>query len=240
MLKLIYIFSLQLLLFTIICFNSTSRANDFDMALAAANKGDYETARRLWEALAEQGDILAEYNIGYMNFNGHGGVKNYKEAIKWYTLSALHGNNIARYTLGVIYENGDVIDKDYKLAEAWYQLAADEGYGKAQLNLGMLYMDNTGGIKNYNKGIKLIKLAAENGQLKAYFNLGLLYNDGKLLPKNDFLSYIFFTIASNDKNIINANIEKKFVAKNLSSKQIVNAEKIVSDCIQQKFKDCNF
>ena len=227
------------LLIALILVNNASFANDFDRALDAVNKGDYETARKLWQPLADQGNSLAEYNIGYMNYHGHGGAKNYKEAIKWYTVSALHGNNVARYTLGVIYESGNVIEKDYKLAEAWYQLAAEEGYGKAQFNLGMLYLDDKGEITNYQEGLRLIRLAAENGQSKAQFNLGIFYKEGKFLTKNDFLAYIWFTIASEDKAIINANAEKKLVAKNLSGKQLVDAKKVVVGCIQHAFKDCN-
>ena len=230
----------SIIVFILICFNNASIANDFDTALAAANKGDYETARRVWKPLAEHGDVLAEYNIGYMNYNGHGGAKNYKEALKWYTLSALHGNNVARYALGVIYESGDIVEKDYKLAAAWYQLAANEGYGKAQFNLGMIYIRDEIGNSKYNEGLKLIHDAAKSGQSKAHFNLGIFYRDGELLTKNDFKSYIWLTIASNDKNILNAITEKELVSKNLSPEQILNGEKIAIDCIQQKFKNCNF
>ena len=226
------------LLIALIIVNNASFANDFDRALDAANKGDYETARKLWQPLADQGHSLAEYNIGYMNYHGHGGAKNYKEAIKWYTISALHGNNVARYTLGLIYESGNITVKDYKLAAAWYQLAAKEGYGKAQFNLGMLYLDDKVGITNYQEGLRLIRLAAENGQSKAQFNLGIFYKEGRFLIKNDFLAYIWITIASEDKAIINANAEKKLVSINLSSKQLADAEKIAVSCIQRKIISC--
>jgi len=230
----------SIVLFTLIYFNNASIANDFDMALAAANKGDYETARRLWEPLAEQGDVQAQYNIGYMNYNGHGGANNYNEALKWYTLSALHGNNIARYTLGVIYESGDIVEKDYKLAAAYYLLAANEGCGKAQFNLGMIYINDQTEIKNFNEGLKFIRLAAESGQSKSHFNLGIFYKDGKLLPKDYFLSYVWLTIASLDKNMKHANIEKELASRNLTLRQIADAEKIAFDCIQREFKNCNF
>ena len=228
----------SIIVFILICFNNASIANDFDTALAAANKGDYETARRLWKPLAEHGDVLAEYNIGYMNYNGHGGAKNYKEALKWYTLSALHGNNVARYALGVIYESGDIVEKDYKLAAAWYQLAANEGYGKAQFNLGMIYIRDEIGNTKYNEGLKFMRLAAESGQSKAHFNLGIFYRDGKLIPKDYFLSYVWLTIASFDKNMKNANIEKELASRNLTLQQIADAEKIAFDCFHKKFKGC--
>ena len=238
MIKQIRNFLFQTIIFFLMYSNTASRANDFDKALEAANRGDYYTARRLWQPLAEQGDALAEYNIGHMHYNGHGGNKDYREAVKWYTLSALHGNNIARYALGVIYESGEIVETDYKLAAAWYQLAANEGYGKAQFNLGMLYISDEVETKNYNEGLKLIRLAAESGQSKAHFNLGVLYRDGKLLPKDYFLSYAWLTIASFDKNMKHVNIEKEFASRNLTLRQIAEADKIAFDCFHKKFKGC--
>ena len=219
--------------------NTASRANDFDKALEAANRGDYYTARRLWQPLAEQGDALAEYNIGYMHYNGHGGNKDYGEAVKWYTLSALHGNNIARYALGVIYESGEIIDKDYKYAEAWYKLAADAGYGKAQFNLAMLYLEKKIIGNNSEAAIKYLNLAAENGLSKAQYNLGKLYQEGILLPKNDQLAYIWLSLASLDKNLKSSDIDRDNVKKNLSSEQVLNAEIVTFDCVQKNFKFCN-
>lgn len=239
MIKQIRNFLFQIIIFFLMYSNTASRANDFDKALEAANRGDYYTARRLWQPLAEQGDALAEYNIGYMHYNGHGGNKDYGEAVKWYTLSALHGNNIARYALGVIYESGEIIDKDYKYAEAWYKLAADAGYGKAQFNLAMLYLEKKIIGNNSEAAIKYLNLAAENGLSKAQYNLGKLYQEGILLPKNDQLAYIWLSLASLDKNLKSSDIDRDNVKKNLSSEQVLNAEIVTFDCVQKNFKFCN-
>ena len=63
-----------------------------DAADAAYAKGDYATALRLLRPLADQGDAVAQYNLGVMHANGHGVPQNYAEAAKWYRLAADQGD----------------------------------------------------------------------------------------------------------------------------------------------------
>jgi len=48
---------------------------DFQKGLAAAQKGDFVTALREWEPLAEQGDADAQFNLGIMYANGQGVIQ---------------------------------------------------------------------------------------------------------------------------------------------------------------------
>ena len=43
----------------------SAQAQDFDRGLAAAQSGDFATALKEWRPLAEQGDALAQYNLGH-------------------------------------------------------------------------------------------------------------------------------------------------------------------------------
>jgi TPR repeat protein len=47
-------------------------AADFDTGVAAAKKGDYAAALREWTPLAEQGDAVAQFNLGVMYQQGQG------------------------------------------------------------------------------------------------------------------------------------------------------------------------
>ena len=79
---------------------------DLDKGWDAYEKGDYETALREFQPLAEQGDAVAQYFLGLLYYNGFGVVQDYQQALKWYTLSAEQGDSDAQYNLGVIYSNG--------------------------------------------------------------------------------------------------------------------------------------
>ena len=68
-----------------------SDAQDFDRGVSAYNDGDYPTALREFRLLAEQGDALAQYNLGVMYGNGQGLPQNYQLAYMWFNLAAGKG-----------------------------------------------------------------------------------------------------------------------------------------------------
>ena len=53
-------------------------------------------------SLANAGDATAEYNLGSMYYKGEGVIKDYKEAVKWFTKAAEQGFAMAQFTLGVM------------------------------------------------------------------------------------------------------------------------------------------
>ena len=68
-----------------------SESADFQKGFAAYNSGDYATALREWEPLAQQGDANAQSNLGQMYRQGKGVPQDDKTAVKWYTLAAKQG-----------------------------------------------------------------------------------------------------------------------------------------------------
>jgi len=69
----------------------------FDEGLAAAKRRDYTTALREFRPLAEQGDALAQHNLGFMYYNGWGVPRDYVRAHKWWSLAAANGLKDAAY-----------------------------------------------------------------------------------------------------------------------------------------------
>lgn len=64
----------------------------FDEGLAAAKRGDYATALREFHLSAEQGNALAQHNLGFMYYNGRGVKRDYVQAHKWWGLAAANGH----------------------------------------------------------------------------------------------------------------------------------------------------
>ena len=77
---------LPVLLLTLLVGNSAFSA-DFQKGLTAAQSGDFATALREWKPLAEQGNVDAQFNLGWMYDTGQGVLQNYKTAVKWWRLS---------------------------------------------------------------------------------------------------------------------------------------------------------
>jgi predicted aspartyl protease len=106
-------------------------ASPLDDAFVAYNRGDYATATRLYQQLADKGSATAQLNLGIMYTNGQGVAQNYAEAVKWYGLAANQGLAPAQHALAVMYTNGQGVPQNYVLAYKWFSLSAAQGYTEA-------------------------------------------------------------------------------------------------------------
>ena len=76
---------------------------------------------------AEQGDAIAQFNLGVMYDNGRGVTQDYARAIAWYKKAAEQGNASAQFNLGLMYAKGRGVPQDYVRAHMWWNLAAALG-----------------------------------------------------------------------------------------------------------------
>ena len=76
---------------------------------------------------AEQGDALAQYNLGGMYDEGQGVPQNDVEAAKWYRRAAEQGIANAQYNLALMYHDGLGVPLDYVQAFKWFDIAARGG-----------------------------------------------------------------------------------------------------------------
>ena len=68
-----------------------------------------------------------------MYYLGEGVLQDYKEALRWYRLSAEQGNANAQGNLAVLYAFGDGVIKDYVYAHMWGNIASMNGNDKGAL-----------------------------------------------------------------------------------------------------------
>ena len=104
---------------------------DFEKGAAAAQSGDFATALKEWQPLAEQGHADAQYNLGMIYQNGYGVIQDYAEAVRWYRLAAEQGFANAQNNLGVTYETGQGVLQNNILSHMWYNIASENGYKKS-------------------------------------------------------------------------------------------------------------
>jgi TPR repeat protein len=100
--------------------------------------------------LAEQGDMEAQFNMGFAHKNGievsdAGELKivthGYKEAFEWFTKAAEQGHVDAQNSLGLMCKEGlATLQNDYEAFD-WFTKAAEQGHADAQNNLGLIYRD---------------------------------------------------------------------------------------------------
>ena len=140
---------------------------DYKAGEDAYNRGDFATALREWRPLAEQGDALAQYNLGMLYRKGRGVPQDDVQARQRYEKAAAQGQAKAQYNLGTLYLNGSGVPKDYQQALRWFRMAADQGEALAQTKIAIMYDDGQGVPHDFVQAHKWYNLAATNGDKPA-------------------------------------------------------------------------
>ena len=143
------------------CFFSISALAERDIV--------YETTM-----LAEWGKTTSQYELGLMYYKGQGVEQNYKEAFKWFRLSAQKGLADAQFYLGLMYYEGKAVARNYSNALYLFLVAAKQGQTEAQFILGDMYMSGHGIQKNHIKAYAWTSIAYKNGNDRAEQNLLIL------------------------------------------------------------------
>lgn len=135
-----------------------------------------QSARKIYEHFARQGDKNAQLKLGYLYEKGIGGKVDFATAKDWYKKSARQNQPQAQFLLARLYQLGKVDNlPNIKLAKKWYQ-AASTVYPRAALALGFLYDTAE---DNYQQAAINYKFAEEHNELLGAFNLGLIYERGQ-------------------------------------------------------------
>src|SRR2546427_2943265 len=86
------------LVLLIVCLATPAWA-DYWAGVDAYNRGDYETALREWQPLAEGGHAQAQVNLGWLYVNGKGVPQDYATARQLFEKAAAQGQTEAQYNL---------------------------------------------------------------------------------------------------------------------------------------------
>ncbi len=152
-------------------------ADTGNRAKAAYEKGDFETARRLYQGMAQRGNDAAMLPLAVMCVKGQGGPVDNVEAVKWFRVLAGNGNREAQFGLGLAYDNGSGVKQDYAEALGWYRKSAEQGSPAACVNLGGLYLDGHGVATDRVEAQKWFILAGPLGQKNRAMMDGALTED---------------------------------------------------------------
>ena len=106
---------------------------DFRAGLSAFNGGDFVTAMRLWQPLADRNDARSQAGIGFMYHRGLGVKTDDAQAAFWLRKAAEQGQAEGQLMLGSLYFFGLGVPQSYTTAYAWCELAQDNGQAEAQI-----------------------------------------------------------------------------------------------------------
>lgn len=92
---------------------------------------NYDEALEYFEKAANNGQMLAQYNLAKMYLNGNGTSKNPQIAAQWFMKAARQGDAAAQYMIGKMYLEGQGVSKDEQQALTWLKKAAAQGNKEA-------------------------------------------------------------------------------------------------------------
>lgn len=152
-----------------------------ERGVAAYYDGDYDTAFRLLNPLAEDGQPRAKFRVAMMYFHGRGLAPDpelartvIREALPRIQEEAEQGAAWAQADLGSLYADGIVLAENNEEAVRLYTQAAEQGYAGAQTNLGVMYANGEGVAQSRENAILWLRRAAAQGDHIAQNNLRAL------------------------------------------------------------------
>ena len=158
---------------------------DFIAAYRAFLEGDYATAMKLWQRLAERGDVDAAFNLATLYDNGFGVPVDTEKASAWYRRAADRKVAAAEVALSRIaraapppVQPGVSTDPNANPAVKALRKAAENGGAEAQFALAVAYDRGLGVIQNYSTAAAWYRRAADQGLVAAQYNLATLYDEG--------------------------------------------------------------
>jgi hypothetical protein len=157
-----------------------------------------DTEQKQFQINADQGDIIAQYNLGIHYQYGPDVAHDLKEAVKYYRLAAEQNYPPALRALGLCYEYGNGVEKDPVEAVRLYQIAADLNHPDSINSLGWCYETGIGTEKDMDKAVSLYTQAAQLGEPYAQQNLALCYEYSKGVAQDwDAAAYWYRRSAEN-------------------------------------------
>ncbi len=124
-------------------------------------------------AMAEHGDPMAAYLLGYMSEFGRGAQLDLAQARIWLEQAATSGLAPAQLELGWFLKHHSSGAADDARARALMEAAAAQGFAKAQAHLANLLMRD-GVLADYNRGLDLYRAAAKKNYPQALYALASL------------------------------------------------------------------
>ncbi|MEO5348244.1 MAG: sel1 repeat family protein [Magnetococcus sp. YQC-3] len=177
---------------------------------------------------AANGNADAQFNLGWMYYNGKGVKQSYQEAGKWLRKAADQGDVSAQYVLGWMCEQGRGLPQDYREAAKWFRKAAEQGDARSQYKLGTMYERGIGVPQDYQEAVKWFRKDADQGIARGQFKLGVMYERGHGVPQDYVQAHMWSSLAASQGSKDAAEY-RDTLAKQMTSGQVTMAQEMLQN-----------
>jgi TPR repeat protein len=169
----------------------------YELAIAAAHRGDFATAVKILQPLADKGESRAELNLAALYIEGAGVPKDPVRGAALMKKAAEQGVAQAQYLYGILMLGADGVQRNMPEAMTWLAKAADQGHPVAQYNLATIYRSGLGGVTpDAAKAVDYFTKAADAGEVRAETDLASMYRKGEGVPKDPAKAMALLTKAA--------------------------------------------
>lgn len=84
---------------------------------------------------AEDRSCATQFQLGELFHKGDQKFRDYKQAFKWYQMSAINGSRQAQHRLGTLYAQGQGVPQNLVKAYAWCKVAVFQNSGRGKRKL---------------------------------------------------------------------------------------------------------
>ena len=167
---------------------SHAQSNRYEEAFKAYQNQNFTDAEDTWVALADSGDVNAQYALGVMHLRQEASDSSPVAAFSWFEKAAAQGHATAMFNLGVAYWEGSGVEQNKDQALTLWEQSALKGDSGAQFNLGLAYYIGEQKDPDIETAARWISLAAEQDHPEAKRILGVIQNEleqGKQIAASD-------------------------------------------------------
>jgi len=127
---------------------------------------------------------------------------------------------------------------EYAQASKIFRELADKGDATAQFSLGAMYSNGQGTAKDFQEAIKWYRLAAAQGHAGALSSLGYMFYLGQGVAQDNVRAHMWFSLAATKGSGIAQKLRDKLTPF-MSPAQIAESKKLVTDCENSTYKECD-
>ena len=139
---------------------------------------DFAKAAVEYRHEALEGDAEAQFELGWLYFQGLGVPEDSAAALKWFTLAAAQGHAEAQAAIGVMYREGYGVLENPSEALNAFRRAANLGSPSGLHYLGMMFYNGEGVTRNHSVAAQFFRLASFADHDEAQLWLGFLFGSG--------------------------------------------------------------
>ncbi len=108
-----------------------------DLMAMAGLRDEMESLRKS----AQDGDPVAQFNMGVRYAQGQSVPQDFLEAARWYSAAADQGDAPAQFNLGLLFYQGQGVERNLTYAYELFRLAALQGDARAHAGLNAVILE---------------------------------------------------------------------------------------------------